>query len=249
MPLDLSALSSRWNERLLHNAYPGRGIVLGKNSLDQWVQVYWIMGRSANSRNRVFTVKNQILQTQAADPSQVEHPSLILYNAMKEIDRCFIVTNGMQTDLLCEWMSRGKSFETILLTQAHEPDAPNFTPRISACIDLRQPREKLVISIIKANPFDSNHSEHHFFYYQTVRAGYGYAITTYQQDGNPLPAFEGSPFLVTLKGDAEQIADTFWQALNPDNRVSLAVKTIDPGEKKSAIWIINKYHFKISGAL
>ena len=199
------------------------------------------MGRSANSRNRIFRQNQQILQTQVADLSQVEDPSLIIYNAMKEIEQCYIVTNGQQTDLVCEWMAQGKSFESALLTQAHEPDAPHFTPRISGCVDLRELQEKVVISIIKASPFDSNFSEHQFFHFQTVEAGFGYAITTYEQDGNPLPSFEGSPFLVSLKGDTEEIGDTFWQALCPDNRISLAVKTIDSREKKSTIWIVNKY--------
>ncbi len=241
MPLDLSVLAEHWNRRLVHNAYPGRGLVLGKNSENQWVQVYWIMGRSANSRNRVFRQDRQILQTQAADPSQVGDSSLIFYHAMKEIDQCYVVTNGEQTDLVCEWIARGKSFESALLTQAHEPDAPHFTPRISGCIDLRNHKEKVVISIIKASPFDGNHSEHQFFHYQTIETGYGYAITTYQQDGDPLPSFEGSPFPVTLEGNAEQIGDNFWQALNPENRISLAVKTIDSHGKKSSIRIVNKH--------
>ncbi len=217
---------------------------MGRNTTGQWVQVYWIMGRSENSRNRIFTSADQVLRTEAADPSQVEDPSLIIYNAMREINHCFIVTNGSQTDVLHQGLEQGQTFEEALLTQAHEPDAPNFTPRISGCVDLRQRDVSVKFSLIKASPFDSAFPEHHFFHYQMIEGGYGYAVTTYQEDGNPLPSFEGSPFLVPLVGNAQQIATTYWEALNQANRISLAVKTIDPHQQESAILMINKYHSK-----
>ncbi|MBF0289068.1 MAG: inosine monophosphate cyclohydrolase [SAR324 cluster bacterium] len=236
-----SSLQSNIEQRIKNNAYPGRGIIQGKSDMGEWVQVYWIMGRSNNSRNRIFSSNDGTLQTQAADPSKVEDPSLIIYNAMREIDGCFIVTNGSQTDAIYEGLQQGKSFDESLLPQRHEPDAPNFTPRISGCLHLKEEHPRATLSIIKANPFDVDHSEHHFFHYTVIADGYGYAVTTYQEDGNPLPSFEGTPFLLPLHGNAQQIADTFWNALNGANKISLAVKTIDPLELQSAILIVNKY--------
>lgn len=223
------------------NPYPGRGIVIGKNSLGQWTQVYWIMGRSANSRNRVFTYHNHMLQTEAADPSKVEDPSLIIYNAMRELDQNFIVTNGTQTDTIYDGMSQGASFGDSLLSESHEPDAPNYTPRISGLIDLTQELPQLILSIIKVHPLNPDHSEYQFFRYNTAFRGCGYTITTYRGDGNPLPSFEGSPYMVPLQGNAQQIANTFWDALDEDNRISLAVKTIDPRKKESHTLVVNKY--------
>ncbi len=228
-------------QRLKNNAYPGRGIILGKSDTGEWIEVYWIMGRSNNSRNRVFTSHDGILQTQAADPAKVEDPSLIIYNAMKERDSSFIVTNGSQTDVIDEGLQQGKTFEESLLSQSHEPDSPNFTPRISGCLHLKGEYPRAMLSIIKASPFSEDHSEHHFFHYASIADGYGYAITTYQADGNPLPSFEGTPFLLPLHGDANQIAETFWDVLNDANKISLAVKTIDPVGLESTTRIINKY--------
>ncbi|MBF0279530.1 MAG: inosine monophosphate cyclohydrolase [SAR324 cluster bacterium] len=242
--LSSAEISSNFIQRIANNTYPGRGIVIGQSTTNQWVQVYWIMGRSENSRNRIFTSDAHVLRTEAADPTQVEDPSLIIYRAMQETKNCYIVTNGSQTDVICQGLDQGQTFETALLSQAHEPDDPNFTPRISGCTDLRNDEISVKISLIKASPFDSNRSEHHFFHYHAINAGYGYAITTYQADGNPLPSFVGSPFITPLQGSPQQIADDYWQALNEENRISLAVKTIDPQSRMSTIQIINKYHSK-----
>lgn len=233
--------AENFSQNLQHNAYPGRGLVLGRSPRGQWVQVYWIMGRSANSRNRVFVESQGRLQTQAAQPHQVEDPSLILYNAMEEGAGFFVVSNGKQTDEIAQGLQQGKSFEESLFPQAHEPDAPHFTPRISACLDLRPQQEKAMLSCIKASPFNPEHSEHRFFHYQAIPPGYGYALTTYQGDGHPLPSFEGAPFLVPLAGTSTQIAETYWNALNEDNKISLAVKTIEPQTNASTCVLINKY--------
>lgn len=227
-------------ERLQNNPYPGRGIVIGKNTEGQYVQVYWIMGRSPNSRNRIFTSNEGVLQTEAADPSKVEDPSLIIYNAMRERKGAFIVTNGAHTDTIYDGLEQGKTFVQALKVEAHEPDAPNYTPRISGIINLAYETPRLALSIIKVHPLNAEHSLQHFFRYDIAHNGYGHAITTYRGDGNPIPSFEGEPFLVPLEGDAQQIANTFWNALNEDNRVSLAVKVID-AQQKSQTLIVNKY--------
>ena len=242
--LNHSAIATNFKHRIVNNVYPGRGIVIGRNTAGQWVQVYWIMGRSDNSRNRILTMNNRVLQTQAADPAKLKDPSLVIYNAMREINHCFLVTNGVQTDVIYQGIEEDKTFEESLLTQSHEPDAPNFTPRISGCLDLGQTAIRVKLSLIKASPFNSNFSEHHFFHYQTVEAGYGYALTTYRENGNPLPPFEGVPFVVLLEGNAQEIGNTYWEGLNEANRISLAVKTIDPYQKESALLLINKYPSK-----
>lgn len=237
-------IADNFSQRIAQNAYPGRGIILGRSAANHWVQVYWIMGRSENSRNRVFEEKEGLLQTKAAHPAKVADPSLLIYNAMREAKGVFIVTNGVQTDAIAQGFEQGSTFEEALSSQVHEPDAPNFTPRISGYLDLRQNQARVMLSIIKASPFDTEHSEHSYFHYQTIAPGYGYAITTYQQDGNPLPSFEGSPFLVPLKGEASQIAQTYWEALNEANKIALAVKNIDSQTQDSETMILNKYHSK-----
>jgi IMP cyclohydrolase len=226
-------------ERLAENPYPGRGIVVGCNEERQWIQVYWIMGRSANSRNRIFVYADEMLRTQAADPAKVADPSLIIYSAMRHLDGLFIVTNGAQTDGIYEGSQQGRSFAESLLAWQHEPDAPNFTPRISGLVD-RQ-RGAAWLSVIKASPFNADQSEHHFFHYAHIQPGYGYAITTYRGDGEPLPAFTGSPYLLPLQGDAAQIATRFWETLDADNKISLAVRQIDPQSGEVRMKILNKY--------
>lgn len=226
-------------ERLAENPYPGRGIVIGRNEEGQWIQVYWIMGRSANSRNRLFVYADEVLRTQAADPSKVADPSLIIYSAMRRLGGFFIVTNGAQTDGIYAGLQQDKPFADALLDWQHEPDAPNFTPRISGLID--QHRGAAWFSVIKASPFTADQSEHHFFHYAHIQPGYGYAITTYRGDGDPLPAFAGSPYLLPLQGDAAQIASRFWETLDADNKISLAVRQIDPQSGVASLEILNKY--------
>ena len=228
--------------RLANNPYPGRGIVAGKNTDGLWIQVYWIMGRSANSRNRIFVVRDGLLRTEAADPSKVEDPSLIIYNAMCQVDKRFIATNGDQTDTIVEGLGKGLSFEQALACRCHEPDDPNFTPRISNCIDLSDPAGSAVwMSVIKRSPFDSDHSIHLTTRCPMMAQGFGYCVTTYMGNGNPLPSFEGEPYLVTLEGDPKGIAQQYWTLLNGDNRISLAVRSICPKTLNADICVINQY--------
>ena len=228
-------------QKLQNNPYPGRGIVVGKNDTGLWVQVYWIMGRSENSRNRIFVLEKGILKTQAADASKVTDPTLIIYNAMRDIQNHFIVTNGCQTDTIHDSITQGKSFAHALSRHKHEPDAPNFTPRISGCLAWKPDDGLVMLSVLKASPFDNDSSEYLYFHYPCVAARFGYAVTTYKDDGNPIPSFEGEPYLLPLEGDIQAIADCYWQTLNEDNKVSLAVRGIDPKTAKFDTVIVNKH--------
>jgi IMP cyclohydrolase len=227
------------HERLATNPYPGRGLVIGRNEQGRWLQVYWIMGRSANSRNRLFVYEDGILRTEAADPAKVADPSLIIYHAMRQVAGRFIATNGAQTDGIYEDLRQGKSFPAALSAWQHEPDAPNYTPRISCLFD--RPTGEAWLSVVKASPFSPDQSEHHFFRYTHVAPGFGYAVTTYRGDGNPLPSFEGAPYLVPLRGGAAQVATRYWEALDRDNRISLAVRQVDPPTGEIAVEVINRY--------
>jgi IMP cyclohydrolase len=234
-----SSAQANLRERLQSNPYPGRGLVIGRNEDGRWLQIYWIMGRSANSRNRLFVYEDGILRTQAADPGKVADPSLIIYNAMRQAAGCFIATNGAQTDGIYEDLRHGKSFVAALSAWQHEPDAPNYTPRISCLLD--QPTGEAWLSIITCSPMSPEHSEHHFFRYTHVAPGFGYAVTTYRGDGDPLPSFAGTPYLVPLRGEAAQVAAAYWDALDAENRISLAVRQVDPRTGAVALEVINRY--------
>ncbi len=201
------------------------------------------MGRSSNSRNRIFTHKKAILQTQAADCSIVEDSSLIIYNAMRDLDNCIVVSNGKQTDTICDELEDGKSFYTALRSEKHEPDHPNYTPRISGII--KRLEGSMSLSIISKSDFSVEHSEFRLYSYTDIAPGYGYCITTYMSDSNPLLSFKGNPLIVPLQGNAEQIANYYWLGLNQDNRISLAVREISQtGEDRLKIINRNKVKSK-----
>ena len=225
-------------QHIVENVYPGRGIVLGRNEENSWIVIYWIMGRSSNSRNRIFTHENGIVRTEAADPSMLEDPSLIIYNVMRDVDERIVVTNGSHTDTICNGLTQCESFYTSLHAEKHEPDAPNYTTRISGMID--PSASSMTLSRITKSDFSTEHSAHFYYRYTDIPAGYGYCLTTYMGDGNPLPAFEGDPILVPLEGDAERIANFYWQKLNQDNRISLFVRELESsGENR--LKIINRF--------
>ena len=222
------------NNSLAHisnNSYPGRGIIIGRNHDSEWVVIYWIMGRSDNSRNRVFKYKNNILSTEAADPSLVKDPSLIIYNAMRGIGHNVIVSNGSQTDMIYDKLMLGSGFLTSLAYETYEPDAPNYTPRISGYLDKNF--KNISLSVIKRN--HTGNTDHCFYRYSNTPPGTGYCVTTYMGDGDPLPSFQGEPILLPLKGDVDEIANTYWEGLNEDNRISLMVR------EGNYVKIINKY--------
>lgn len=222
------------NNSLAHisnNSYPGRGIIIGRNHDSKWVVIYWIMGRSDNSRNRVFKYKNNILSTEAADPSLVKDPSLIIYNAMRGIGHNVIVSNGSQTDMIYDKLMLGSGFLTSLAYETYEPDAPNYTPRISGYLDKNF--KNISLSVIKRN--HTGNTDHCFYRYSDIPLGVGYCITTYMGDGDPLPPFRGEPILLPLTGDVDDIANTYWNLLNEDNRISLMIR------EGNYVKIINKY--------
>ena len=230
-----------FSRHISENAYPGRGIVLGRNHENSWIVIYWIMGRSSNSRNRIFTHGHGILRTEASDSSLVEDPSLIIYNAMQDLDDYIVVSNGKHTDTICKGLEDGKSFYTALNSEKHEPDPPNYTPRISGIIQREE--GSMALSIISKSDFSDERSKHRFCRYTDIAPGYGYCLTTYLGDENPLPSFKGDPLLLPLQGNAEIIANFFWQELNQDNRISLAVREVtQTGEDQMKI--INRNQVK-----
>ncbi len=208
------------------NPYPGRGIVIGMDSTGQYmVQVYWVMGRSENSRNRILTANKFGISTAAADPAKVKDPSLIMYNAMCDNSKFFVVSNGHQTNSIFGLESLSGGLDNFI----YEPDPPNFTPRISGVCNLAPTlgaRLQLAILRKASKSLDDDKCDREFFRYDQIADGFGHCITTYSGDGNPLLAFTGQPQLLPINGDIDKVAQDYWQFLNAENRVALAVKFI-----------------------
>ena len=219
--------------------YPGRGIILGKSEDNRAVFAYFIMGRSTNSRNRVFEVSNDDIMTKAFDESLLSDPSLIIYSPVRVLGKKIIVTNGDQTDTIYEYLKDKKTFEDALYTRTFEPDAPNFTPRISGLIDIESGL-KLKLSILKSDEGDESQSLRFFYNYDNPKPGEGFLIHTYKENSNPLKSFEGEPIKVSLKGSIDEFANSLWNSLNTDNKISLAVRYIDMATGKYEQIIKNK---------
>ncbi len=214
------------SKELSATTYPGRGIVLGKSADARCFYIaYFIMGRSENSRNRIFEIDGRGIRTKAFDESKMVDPSLIIYAPVRVCGDATIVTNGDQTDTIYDALEAGKTFEEALRSRTFEPDAPNFTPRISGVVEPKADRYRL--SILKSADGDPASTRRYFFDYDAPRPGEGHFIHTYQQDGNPLPSFEGEPVPVTIEGDLETFSWTVWDNLNADNKVSLFTRSID----------------------
>ena len=222
------------------NAYPGRGIVLGRSADNKYaVAAYFIMGRSENSRNRVFTETEDGIRTEAYDPSKMVDPSLIIYHPVRKVGDDLVVTNGDQTDTIRDFLVEGKSFGQSLHTREFEPDGPNYTPRISGIIAANG---SFKLSILKSADGDPSCCHRFFYTYDNPLAGEGRFIHTYMGDGNPLPSFEGEPKRVVLDApDAETLADQIWNALNPDNKVSLFVRYVSLEDGSVQQVIKNKF--------
>ena len=219
--------------------YPGRGIILGKSEDNRAVFAYFIMGRSTNSRNRVFEVSNDDIRTKAFDESLLSDPSLIIYSPVRVLGKKIIVTNGDQTDTIYEYLKDKKTFEDALYTRTFEPDAPNFTPRISGLIDIESGL-KLKLSILKSDEGDESQSLRFFYNYDNPKPGEGFSIHTYKENSDPLKSFEGEPIKVSLKGSIDEFSDSLWNSLNTDNKISLAVRYIDMATGKYEQIIKNK---------
>ena len=227
---------------LKNNAYPGRGIIVGLSADSKTIfQIYWIMGRSSNSRNRIFVKENDFIKTQAFDDSKLEDPSLIIYYPMKKYKNYHIVTNGDQTDTIYDFISNGKTFENAINSRYFEPDAPNFTPRISNIIALDDEDFICKISINKTLNNDSNYPVTYIYKYKHLIPGVGFLITTYLQDGNPLPSFCGEPIHIPIFDDIKTNLTSYWDCLDPENRISLFVKSIDLASKSDSLSIVNKF--------
>jgi IMP cyclohydrolase len=239
---ELNTIISQNVKALKKNSYPGRGIILGMTPDGQnLVQVYWIMGRSANSRNRIFEAENDgSVKTKAYDEAKVEDPSLIIYYPARHEGDCHIISNGDQTDTIYQAIQNGDSFEDAIITRTFEPDAPNFTPRISGIMDVDNSPFIYQLAVIKSIGNNPEYATHHFFNYQKALPGVGHCIHTYAGDGNPLPAFYGEPYPVNLGDDIREVASFYWDLLNPENKISLMVKFIHRTTKKMELQILNK---------
>ena len=223
------------------NTYPGRGIVIGKTKDGKKaVTAYFIMGRSNNSRNRVFVEDGEGIRTQAFDPSKLEDPSLIIYAPVRVLGNKTIVTNGDQTDTIYEGMDKQLTFEQSLRTREFEPDAPNYTPRISGIMHVENGKYNYAMSILKSNNRNPEACNRYTFAYENPAAGEGHFIHTYMHDGNPLPSFEGEPKLVEINGDIDEFTNMVWTNLNEDNKVSLFVRFIDIETGEYETRIVNK---------
>ena len=226
---------------LAGNSYPGRGIVIGKSADGKYaVTAYFIMGRSENSRNRVFVEDGEGIRTQAFDPSKLSDPSLIIYAPVRVLGNKTIVTNGDQTDTIYELMDKQQTFEQALRTREFEPDAPNYTPRISGIMHIDNGTYNYAMSILKSNNGNPDACNRYTFAYQNPVAGEAHFIHTYMGDGNPLPSFEGEPKPVEIDGTIDEFTDKVWNSLNEDNKVSLFVRFIDIETGKWETCIVNK---------
>ncbi len=223
------------------NAYPGRGIVIGKSADGKSaVTGYFIMGRSENSRNRVFVEDGEGIRTEAFDPSKLVDPSLIIYAPVRVLGDKTIVTNGDQTDTIYDGLASGLSFEQSLRSREFEPDGPNYTPRISGVMQVKNGTYHYAMSILKSNNGNPSASNRYTFTYENPIAGEGHFIHTYMHDGNPLPSFEGEPKWVSIPNDIDEFTDMLWTNLNEENKVSLFVRYIDIETGKYETRIINK---------
>ena len=226
---------------LTENAYPGRGIVIGKSADGtKAVTAYFIMGRSSNSRNRIFVEDGEGIRTQAFDPSKLEDPSLIIYAPVRVLGNKTIVTNGDQTDTIYDGMDSQLTFEQSLRSREFEPDGPNFTPRISGIMHIENDHFNYAMSILKSNNGNPDACNRYTFAYENPVAGEGHFIHTYMHDGNPLPSFEGEPKLVSIPDDINAFTELLWNSLNEDNKVSLFVRYIDIASGTYETKIVNK---------
>ncbi len=229
------------SKELNSNEYPGRGIIIGKSKDGKYaVTAYFIMGRSVNSRNRIFSTFEEGIRTEAFDPSKLEDPSLIIYAPVRVLNNSTIVTNGDQTDTVFEGLKNQKTFKESLTTRKFEPDGPNYTPRISGIMNIKDGNYDYEMSILKSNNGNPDACNRYTFSYENPVAGEGHFIHTYMHDGNPLPSFEGEPKLVAIEEDIDNFTNTLWNSLNEDNKVSLFVRYIDIATGTYETKIVNK---------
>lgn len=229
------------SQELSSTSYPGRGIIIGRSADgSKAVTAYFIMGRSVNSRNRVFVEDGEGIRTEAFDPSKLEDPSLIIYAPVRVLGNKTIVTNGDQTDTIYEGMDRQLTFEQSLRSREFEPDAPNYTPRISGILHVENAKFNYAMSILKSNNGNPDSCNRYTFAYNNPFNGEGHFIHTYMGDGNPLPSFEGEPEWIDIEGDIDTFTDRIWNSLNEENKVSLFVRYINLENGTWETRIVNK---------
>lgn len=231
-------------DELKNNPYPGRGIIIGKSADGQKaVTAYFIMGRSENSRNRVFVEDGNGIRTQAFDPSKLEDPHLIIYAPVRVLGHKTIVTNGDQTDTIYEGMKNGSTFEESLRSREYEDDAPNYTPRISGIMNIEGGKYNYAMSILKSNNGNPDSCLRFTYAYTNPIAGEGRFIHTYKENATPLPSFEGEPKVIAIPSDdIDELTEGLWNALNEDNKISLFVRTIEIATGNTETRIVNKYN-------
>ncbi len=228
-------------QELKGNTYPGRGIVIGKTpDGTKAVSAYFIMGRSENSRNRVFVEDGEGIRTQAFDPAKLQDPSLIIYAPVRILGNKTIVTNGDQTDTIYQGMDKQLTFEQCLRSREFEPDGPNYTPRISGIMHIENGKFNYAMSILKSNHGDPASCCRYTFAYENPLAGEGHFIHTYKSDGNPLPSFEGEPKLAGMMDEIDAFTKLLWESLNEENKVSLFVRYIEIASGRYETRIVNK---------
>ncbi len=228
-------------QELKGNTYPGRGIVIGKTpDGTKAVSAYFIMGRSENSRNRVFVEDGEGIRTQAFDPAKLQDPSLIIYAPVRVLGNKTIVTNGDQTDTIYQGMDKQLTFEQCLRSREFEPDGPNYTPRISGIMHIENGKFNYAMSILKSNHGDPASCCRYTFAYENPLAGEGHFIHTYKSDGNPLPSFEGEPKLAGMMDEIDAFTKLLWESLNEENKVSLFVRYIEIASGRYETRIVNK---------
>ena len=228
-------------KELKENSYPGRGIIIGKSADGtKAATAYFIMGRSVNSRNRIFVEEGEGIRTQAYNPALLTDPSLVIYAPVRVLGNKTIVTNGDQTDTIYEGMDSQMTFEQSLRSREFEPDGPNYTPRISGIMHIENGSYNYAMSILKSNNGSPDSCNRYTFAYENPAAGEGHFIHTYRCDGNPLPSFEGEPKLIGIMDDMEAFTDMLWSSLNEENKVSLFVRYIDIATGTYETKIVNK---------
>lgn len=234
--------ATNFTQHLQQNPYPGRGFVVGRSATEvAWLIVYWITGRSTRSQNRRLVADGATLRTEPVDAQQLADPSLIIYEAMLELPGQYLFGNGEQVRALYTAIQAGGNFDAALAPWAQEPDAPNYTPRISGLLDLRTPPGCLTLSILKSNPANPEATDRFTYRPALPPAGLGVGLTTYRGDGEPLPSFAGEPLLLPCRGRAEEVLQAYWHALDTRNRIAIAVKRIPVDGSRSAIIIHNRF--------
>lgn len=228
-------------KELTTNSYPGRGIIIGKSPDGAYaVTAYFIMGRSVNSRNRIFVEDGEGIRTKAFDPAKLSDPSLVIYAPVRVLGNKTIVTNGDQTDTIYECMDKQQTFEQALRGRTFEPDEPNYTPRISGILHIENGSYNYAMSILKSNNGSPDSCQRYTFAYENPAAGEGHFIHTYKGDGNPLPSFEGEPVRIGISGSIDAFTESVWNSLNEENKVSLFVRYIEIATGRYETRIVNK---------